>query len=638
MREKKLEVQIGTGPSNSSSWVKAIAAGTAAALTGTSGFAQTITTTPVPGSAAIAAVPTSGFWTLTLMAALLAALGAWLIRSNHAQRAARSICGVLALALGLVALGYNPSVRAAVASMWSFTQPGGETLNIPILPEGSSQEPSGFTPIQFTNASGARLKISAITDPASISACFPSGVPASLPTTPLPIGATVCAQNLELDQNSSCFVDVASMCTKGVATISASPTTLSFAPNAYDSITVTAHPSSLVSATNVVPTIPQGSSLTVMSNTCGSQLPPGGACTITLTSTSAEGPTNVVIGGANTNAVSAAVTVAPNTYTVGGVVSGLVGSVTLQNNGGDSLTQLSNGSFTFSTPVAQGSPYSVTVAAQPATQTCTVINGSGTMSASNVSNIAVTCSTNTYTVGGVVSGLAGSVTLQNNGSDSLVQSSDGSFTFSTPVAQGSSYLVTVAAQPATQTCTVINGSGTVSASNVSNIAVTCSTNAYTVGGVVSGLAGSVTLQNNGGDSLTQLSNGSFTFSTPVAQGSPYSVTVAAQPATQSCTVINGSGTVTASNVSNIVVTCSTNTYTVGGVVSGLVGSVILLNNGSDTLVQSSGGSFTFSTPVAQGSSYLVTVAAQPATQSCTVMNGSGTVPASNVTNIEVNCS
>lgn len=476
MRGIDSTARVAMGISRNATWRRATAPliGSATALTGISGFAQTITTSPVPGSAAIAAVPTSGFWTLALMAALLAVLGAWLIRSNHAQRAARSICGVLALALGVVALGYNPSVRAAVASMLSFTQAGGETLNIPILPEGSSQEPTGFTPIQFTNASGARLKISAITDPASIAACFPSGVSASLPTTPLPIGATVCAQNLELAQNSACFVDVASMCTKGVATISASPTTLSFAPGTNGSVTVTAHPSSLVPATSVVPTIPQGSSLTVTSTTCGSQLPPGGTCTITLTGTSAEGPTNILIGGANTNAVTTAVTVVPNTYTVGGVVSGLVGTVSLQNNGSDTLVQNSNGTFTFSTPVAQGSPYSITVAAQPATQTCTVINGTGTAPASNVTNIAVACSNNAYTLGGSVFGLVGQVVLINDQGDTQVLISDGSFTFPVPVSQGNSFFLSVAAQPANQTCTVINGADTMSSSNVTNIEIHCS--------------------------------------------------------------------------------------------------------------------------------------------------------------------
>jgi hypothetical protein len=63
-----------------------------------------------------------------------------------------------------------------------------------------------------------------------------------------------------------------------------------------------------------------------------------------------------------------------------------------------------------------------------------------------------------------VSGLAagGSVILNNNGGDSLTLSSNAVFTFATPVASGSSFLVTVATQPTGQTCVVNAGSGSVS--------------------------------------------------------------------------------------------------------------------------------------------------------------------------------
>ena len=83
-------------------------------------------------------------------------------------------------------------------------------------------------------------------------------------------------------------------------------------------------------------------------------------------------------------------TAPPATFTVGGSISGLVGSVTLQNAGGAQLSVSANGSFTFGGSVAGGASYSVTVAAQPDLQSCTVANGSGAASA-NVTNIAVTC-------------------------------------------------------------------------------------------------------------------------------------------------------------------------------------------------------------------------------------------------------
>ncbi len=261
-------------------------------------------------------------------------------------------------------------------------------------------------------------------------------------------------------------------------------------------------------------------------------------------------------------------------YTVGGSVFGLSGTLVLENNG-DALTMNADGTFTFSNALPSGSSYLVTVQSQPATQTCTVTNGSGTITNANVTNVTVNCSTNTRTVGGSVSGLVApqSVVLQNNGGDNLTINSNSSFTFSTSIAQGATYNVTVLTQPATQTCTVTNGSGTASASNITNVQVTCSTNAYTVGGTVSGLSGTVVLQDNGGDNLTINSNGSFTFATPLAQGAAYNVTVFTQPAIQTCTVTNGSGTMGGANVTNVGVNCVTNTATLSTSVSQLALSV-----------------------------------------------------------------
>ena len=262
-------------------------------------------------------------------------------------------------------------------------------------------------------------------------------------------------------------------------------------------------------------------------------------------------------------------------YTVGGSVFGLSGTLVLANNGGDALTLNADGTFTFPNALPPGSTYLVTVQNQPATQTCTVTNGSGSITNANITNVTVNCSINTRTLGGNVSGLSvsESVVLQNNGGDNLTVTSNGSFTFSTPVAQGASYSVTVLTQPATQTCTVTNGSGTATTTNITNVQVTCATNAYTVGGTVSGLSGTVVLQDNGGDNLTINSNGSFTFATPVAQGSTYNVSVLTQPVTQTCTVTNGSGTMGGANVTNVGLTCVTNTTTLSTSVSQLALSI-----------------------------------------------------------------
>lgn len=78
-----------------------------------------------------------------------------------------------------------------------------------------------------------------------------------------------------------------------------------------------------------------------------------------------------------------------------------------------------------------------------------------------------------YTVGGTVSGLSGTLAIENNSSDSLVINSNGSFTFANPLPSGSVYSVTVFTQPAGQTCTVSNGNGNISNSNVTNISINC---------------------------------------------------------------------------------------------------------------------------------------------------------------------
>ena len=64
------------------------------------------------------------------------------------------------------------------------------------------------------------------------------------------------------------------------------------------------------------------------------------------------------------------------------------------NNGApvDALTLSANGSFTFATQLPYLGSYAVTVGAQPAGQTCTLSNASGSNVAANVTNVAVSCS------------------------------------------------------------------------------------------------------------------------------------------------------------------------------------------------------------------------------------------------------
>ncbi len=338
-------------------------------------------------------------------------------------------------------------------------------------------------------------------------------------------------------------------------------------------------------------------------------------------------------GGSSSSSSSDPMDTGAVTYSIGGSLSGLIGTIVLQNNGGDNLTLNTNGSFIFGTEIEGGQSYNVTIASQPVGQVCSVNNASGNVSA-DVSNVGVTCVTNNYTISGTVTGLIGSVVLENNGTDSVTVTSDGSFTFSAEVAHGDTYDITVTTQPSGLVCSVSNGQG-VASNDVTNVSVVCAV-ARTIGGTVSNLTGTLVLQNNGVDDLAISADGGFIFSSPIADGTDYNVTVATQPTGQTCAMSNGSGTATA-DVSNISILCTINTYTISGRVSGLTsGQLVLLNNGGDTLTTTVNGNFTFATKLVHGSTYDVTISSQPSGPACSVNGGSG-IATNNVSDVQVVC-
>jgi hypothetical protein len=373
-----------------------------------------------------------------------------------------------------------------------------------------------------------------------------------------------------------------------------------------------------------------------------------------LTQPSAPSQTCTIGNGSGTiaaaNVTNVAVTCATGAFALHGTVTGLAGTgLVLQNNGGDDLAISADGPFSFPSPIASGAAYNVTVKTQPSgpSQSCTVANGSGTIGSADVTNVAVTCATGSFAIGGTIAGLAGSgLVLQNNGGDDLAVNGNGTFQFPALLASGAMYNVTVRSHPTgpTQSCTISNGSGTVGNASVMNVAVVCATDRFTIGGTTSGLAGSgLVLQLNGGNDLEVRTNGAFAFPVAVPSGTPYVVTVRTQPSNpaQSCGVTGGVGVVLSANITNIAVSCTTNEFSIGGSVNGLRGSgLVLLKNGGDDLAIASNGNFTFQTEQASGTTYQVSVRTQPTnpSQTCTVENGTGTVGSGNVRNVRVSCS
>lgn len=250
-----------------------------------------------------------------------------------------------------------------------------------------------------------------------------------------------------------------------------------------------------------------------------------------------------------------------NTFSVGGTVAGLTGSgLVLQNGGGDDVAVSANGAFTFPTKVSGGSSFEVTVKTQPSApkQVCTVAGGTGSVVAGDVTSVVVNCATDTFTVSGSVSGLAGTgLVLQNNAGDDVAVNANGTFAFATPVTDGTPYVVTVKTQPSnlSQTCTVTKGAGNIASANVADVAVACATNSYKIQATVSGLTGPSVVLTNGADEVTRTENGLTLFPTTVLSGGTYDIKVKTQPDGQYCVVTSGAGTVTNADI-NAPVQCN----------------------------------------------------------------------------------
>ena len=124
--------------------------------------------------------------------------------------------------------------------------------------------------------------------------------------------------------------------------------------------------------------------------------------------------------------------------------------------------------------------------------------------------------------------------------------------------------------------------------------VTCTTSTFTVGGTITGLTGSGLVLTDSVSTHTAspaAHAASFTITPAVNSGATYTVTVTTQPTnpTQNCVVTAGSGTVTTANITSVVVTCTTSTFTVGGTITGLTGSGLVLTDSVSTHTREPGG-------------------------------------------------
>jgi hypothetical protein len=380
--------------------------------------------------------------------------------------------------------------------------------------------------------------------------------------------------------------------------------------------------------------------------TFGTRQSPGTAYSVTVQSEPSGLTCGVVNGTGSVGLIDVsdvAVTCSKPAYTLGGTASGVTHSgLVIANNNGETLNVSAGASsFIFATPVNSGAAYAVSVQSAPAGLICSVANGIGNMGTANANNVVVTCSQEAHSLSGTISGLTQPGLVLANGTDQLTVSSGATtFALSAPVATTSSYAVTVATQPNGLACAVASGVGTMGTSDVTGIAVTCTSRNFALGGTVSGLISSGLVLAYGSELLAVPAHAAnFLFATPATFATTYMVTVATQPSGMTCSVSSGAGMTPAADVLDVAVVCSAQSYSIGGTITGLTRTGLVLANGSDSLsISANATTFTLPAAVAFGASYSVTVTTQPPHMTCSVGSGSGTMPASAVTNVSIACS
>ncbi len=342
-------------------------------------------------------------------------------------------------------------------------------------------------------------------------------------------------------------------------------------------------------------------------------------------------------------------------YQISGTISGLTqAGLSLTNSAtGETLVAVALGStgFLFANKVNNNTAYEITVSSQPTGQTCSVANGTGTIASADVTNVAISCATNQYSVAITnVSGLVGadSVKAVLDATDTSPNLTNGSsHTFATNVAYNSTYEVTLdtASLPAGgySGCVLSpSGTQTMGAANAT-ATIACTPQSYQISGTISGLTGNGLVLTNSatGENLGPIASGSvaFNFANNVAYGTGYNVSVTTQPSGQTCTVSSGSGTMPPNNVTNVAISCAAAQYQVGGTVSGLPvgGTLNVSNNTTDTQLLNVNGAYSFLED--DGDGYNIALDSYNAPGYTCSLSGtlSGTISGANVTGIDITC-
>lgn len=216
------------------------------------------------------------------------------------------------------------------------------------------------------------------------------------------------------------------------------------------------------------------------------------------------------------------------------------------------------------------------------------------------------------------------------------------------IPRGATYTVTVTGLPIGKLCEVSNGSGTATG-NVTNVTVACSQDpnapTYLVSGTVVGLGATaagmqLTLASPSGDETVSVAAGGteFAFASELLTDFDYEVTISTPPSVpgvggapatvHNCALVNATGTVVASDITDVEVHCG---FPVGGsvtVMAAALGAGLKLQLAPPGVAPQTldipvpPAAFTFDAllPSTAAASYAVTIAQQPAGQTCVLQN------------------
>ncbi len=242
-------------------------------------------------------------------------------------------------------------------------------------------------------------------------------------------------------------------------------------------------------------------------------------------------------------------------FRVQGDLSGLATyeAIQLALNGAFELLLTSNDIFEFPVGLPDGAPFDVSIVEAEPTKTCSTEDASGVINGGNAF-VDVSCNDRQFTVGGLIQSPGGNVTLELNRTEQISLDGAGPFVFSTTLTHSSSYLVRVVQSDLS--CIVENASGWVNAGSIDDLIVVCDEQSASLDGFVSGLFADETITINHNHRVEPLvvGNGSFSFPTSLPQGASYWVTIQASP--RRCSVVNGQGTVTATDTQMVEIDCS----------------------------------------------------------------------------------